>query len=906
MSKNQHAAPNLEKPNVAWDLSPLEAPLRRAYDEAGCSQNWAQERPAILASLVVIANKLTKRYSPKGILGVGGSGIVLRLHDRLFPEADNALKLPRPVEGKADLLASLLQQEIQFLARLRHPGIVRILYYHTEESVPGVGRLPFLLMEAIDGTSSASYARRSITDQKQLLRLVKSTAEILQHLHSLSDGFAHLDLKPENFVVTADGRPVMIDLGTCKRLTAEENTTTIACTRHYAHPELIRQLAADPTDENRARGRVARSDIKLRWDLWSFGLTILTWLGFDHQTGKVEYSRILDLLDPYTRKYLLLVAARLLSDNPYSWLLKRLGLSETFLTALPIESANELVDVLSRIDGADGPLARIPELQTFSNKTLQAAPGVHVQITPALSAVLQHRLFRRLSTISQLGLVSQVYPGARHSRREHSLGTYANTIRLIKSLYHDPVSPLFRQIVSDDDCRDVLLAALLHDIGHFPLAHDLEDVDDKVFNHSELTQAMIRGHWDKKKKGSEKVAFDAFDDIYRQWSTTGERLLAILGAKPKSVDSTVKLKLLRSLISGPIDADKLDYLFRDGRNLDLPYPLGTDLDRLYRCLTTVIVEAGSKDIPVIGVHSKGKVSAEFLCMARYAMFSQAYWHHAVRAQKAMLLRAVEALLARTGADAKIRELQSQFVEFACALPEVLFQNSAQSRGLFEEASAATETRLRDANVYGQGTDLAATDAAVLAWLLERLRQLNSPEASLLEAILSRDLFKRLWVISYDMEPQKWEKLVQAWQRMGRSGRHTVAHEFEKRIASRVASGGLKTTTTSSDQSAEDRVDRWTKGKVPWLLIDIPGDRPGSEVPLHYVLESQRRQPRKDDRVVGKLEKSAIWEDYAKNLLQAAGKIRIFSHSDLADNLEASISWEQGIEDLVSVFEEAIT
>src|SRR5207253_1312613 len=139
-----------------------------------------------------------------------------------------------------------------------------------------------------------------------------------------------------------------------------------------------------------------------------------------------------------------------------------------------------------------------------SSATMQVAPNTHVPRTPALLKLLEHRLYQRLNSVTQLGLVSQVYSGASHTRREHSLGTYANTARALQALYTDSYSPLFRQIVSEEDCRTTLLASLVHDMGQFPLAHDLEEIDKKVFSHAELTIAMLRGEWNTKKKGAKK------------------------------------------------------------------------------------------------------------------------------------------------------------------------------------------------------------------------------------------------------------------------------------------------------------------------------------------------------------------------------------------------------------------
>jgi len=81
---------------------------------------------------------------------------------------------------------------------------------------------------------------------------------------------------------------------------------------------------------------------------------------------------------------------------------------------------------------------------------------------------------------------------------------------------------------------------------------------------------MLRGKWEKKKKGSRVIVFDSLDTIFKLWKTDAESIIRVLNAKAASVSASPRDKLLRSLISGPIDADKLDYLFRDARELGLP------------------------------------------------------------------------------------------------------------------------------------------------------------------------------------------------------------------------------------------------------------------------------------------------------------------------------------------------
>ena len=110
----------------------------------------------------------------------------------------------------------------------------------------------------------------------------------------------------------------------------------------------------------------------------------------------------------------------------------------------------------------------------------------------------------------------------------------------------------------------------------------------------------------------------------------------------------VEARLLSSLLSGPFDVDKVDYLMRDSLHAGVPYGRNFDRGRLIGSLC--LNETGD----ALAITDKGKTAAEMMVFARYVMFSEVYWHHAVRAATAMLQRAV--YLLRDAVD--FAELQS--------------------------------------------------------------------------------------------------------------------------------------------------------------------------------------------------------------------------------------------------------
>lgn len=150
-----------------------------------------------------------------------------------------------------------------------------------------------------------------------------------------------------------------------------------------------------------------------------------------------------------------------------------------------------------------------------------------------------------------------------------------------------------------------------------------------------------------------------------------------------------------------------------------------------------------------------------------------------------------------------------------------------------------------------------------------------------------------------MERPRWDDIIGLWGGLSRQKRFEAAYEYEKRIAARLKEKGPSSITSFPSEEIEETIALRLAGQIPWLLIDIPGTRPGADVGLYYVLEGQRRQLRKDEKVAGSIQDSEVWNQYAQGLLSAAGKIRVFCDPDLVDAVEASLQWQEGIEQLVN-------
>ncbi len=221
--------------------------------------------------------------------------------------------------------------------------------------------------------------------------------------------------------------------------------------------------------------------------------------------------------------------------------------------------------------------------------------------------------FQRLRYVRQLGHAFLVYPGATHTRFEHALGAYHLARRALTELAE-------RGQLTGLDERDALLirlAALLHDIGHYPFSHALEEsgfASHEALGAARLERAPLAG---------------ALADcgIPRPVETLGR---VIRGESDHP---------LAGLVSGSIDLDKTDYLKRDALMCGVPYG-EIDVDRLLACLVVVELEGRRR----IGVLEKGLSALESLLFAKYQMYRNVYWHHAVRSATAMFKRLVREAL----------------------------------------------------------------------------------------------------------------------------------------------------------------------------------------------------------------------------------------------------------------------
>ncbi len=237
-----------------------------------------------------------------------------------------------------------------------------------------------------------------------------------------------------------------------------------------------------------------------------------------------------------------------------------------------------------------------------------------IRLDPIAVEIIDTPAFQRLRYIRQLGFAHLVYPGATHTRFDHALGVYHLARTALRGMADR--DPGIRE--DDPDVRLIPYAALLHDIGHYAFSHAIEELDqDRMPGDHEAVSAR----------------FFASDELAAALEPLGEGATGAIHAIIRGEGANP----LRGLVSGSLDLDKMEYLRRDARFCGVPYG-EVDVDRLLQGLA--LLRDPEHGLLEVGVREKAISALESLLFAKYQMFRNVYWHHAVRAATALYKRIV--------------------------------------------------------------------------------------------------------------------------------------------------------------------------------------------------------------------------------------------------------------------------
>lgn len=294
--------------------------------------------------------------------------------------------------------------------------------------------------------------------------------------------------------------------------------------------------------------------------------------------------------------------------------------------------------------------------------------------------LIEHPWFQRLRNIKQLGLTSFVYPGANHSRFQHSLGSMHLMDLALRTLISKGVE------ISEEEEEAVFCAILLHDAGHGPFSHALENSIINGISHEDLSLLLMR-KLNEHFKGRLSMAIEIFRGTYKR-------------------------KFLHELIAGQMDMDRLDYLRRDSFFTGvIEGSVGSD--RIIRMLNVV-------DDSLV-IDEKGIYSVEKFLIARRLMYWQVYMHKTVLSAESLLVRILKRAkeLASSGEDLYATP-SLRFFLYNKIGPDDLIRDVKFTPGLI----ANNFTRLDDSDILVSAKYWADSSDKILSDLSSRMSNRN--------------------------------------------------------------------------------------------------------------------------------------------------------------------------------------
>ncbi len=569
------------------------------------------------------------RYKIVGFLGKGDAGTVYRVTqlgigvDRAMKFLDPKLPGVSPTTFKREFLA-----ERSKLSRLTHKNIVKLI--DADKYEPKAGEVyPFYVTDLVQPPAGEKKAptlgawAKKVKTKAQFVDIILQLTDGLSYLHT--HRCLHCDIKPKNVLLEAiSGNQYDVkitDFGSSKILpratTGNTDQTYVIGTVDYA-PSYVRKYLNQ-------KKQVTIQQLQ-EWfphfDLFCMGATLAEIVS----TRSIEPGR----------------EFKELLDNPKENIRNALGgdfdvLKQVILRLVDKDMRNCFPNVHSVAEAFRKfkpeyilPLG-VEEMAVGGAHRTLTLPTKKVYISERAYSIVEHGVFQRLHQLNQLNFVYMLYSGAKHSRFTHSLATYEMAKRYIEGLLGDGY---FKYLMYQKDFELFLAAALLHDIGQYPLAHAIEDLRDVSLGgvssgiRADYEMARHFLKWEDVRSGK-----TISDLLRRAWGLEPDAVVRVVAKGKAASDSEL---LIQSMLDGPIDVDKVSYLQDDSYFTGAPYGSGIDLDGLLSSLVAVPPLHSTKRQTQLGVSDDGIVAAEGVIAARYSMFSRVYWHHFNRAIMAMI------------------------------------------------------------------------------------------------------------------------------------------------------------------------------------------------------------------------------------------------------------------------------
>jgi len=548
-------------------------------------------------------------------LGRGGMGLVYRVEQILIPAdagkevtIERALKILDPLPDvviareKQDLTSGRadFQSEVRNLASISHQNLV---------SITDAGRTlmdghmrDYLVLEYVEGETleklieDAAFKKRLTEEPDLVLDIAAQITAAMQYLHE-HDTY-HRDLMPKNvFVQGGERRPLRVrvgDLGLGVQVPRDqpELEMFIAGTKEVIPESLL---------DRRKQFAV------VKWPAEAF-------LKSDLTGARLTFEA--------------LVKAAPSDERP----VRALRLITRAMSGNRLNRFADVARAIARGRSEYLMVAGVRELPSSRavQKKIVRLPGGSVALTERTDKVVHHRSFQRLRRVPQVQLAGVRWPGAVHTRYEHSLGCLRN---MQVALTHLMANDYFSIFFSERDCERALVAALLSSIHCFPMYHIVCELRRYGIAPEELrTDNIVR-----------RVLNDGGADslgvlISREFDGLDvEMLCRLLSPVAETDDTNFADTAIRFLLDSSIDVRVPDYVRRDSLHSGIPAGAAIDVDHIYEHLTVQDAN-GDREVARIVLDVHAVPAVEQLVQAKFWMYEHVYWSMHNRAAIVMLMR----------------------------------------------------------------------------------------------------------------------------------------------------------------------------------------------------------------------------------------------------------------------------
>jgi HD superfamily phosphohydrolase len=542
--------------------------------------------------------------------GQGQQGLVIKARNQIGKEL--AIKFYCPSDSNPKILSqgvARFKEEVQKTSKLNHKNLVKIYtggtaiwsgntwkisYGFDNRKTLKKDQVMFYIMEYINGKDLSKifscFHKKNSTPEIQLSKnqkrrffenLIKHVCKGINSYNNLE--IFHRDIKPENIRYSnEDENFIIVDFGFADQIKSHDKTKkeVIEITK------IIDWYSIDQGDYR-------------KYDMGQFSLILKIIL--ESIQDCYDINRYIGLQAVIERGCCPNLVERYNDINEFYFAAKAFFIETVGWTFQPVLNQ-------SLTEGVFG----------VFNSYITIPVSGQVLINKELCRIIDTPSFQRLRGVNQLGPTSFVYPGANHTRFEHSLGVYNFALKYLERLVP---TVEFRKVANPMDVtiKRIVLTCILHDIGHYPYSHWIEELEsDLPYN------IRIKKHELRAKEIIETGEIKNL--INNNWDIDYKDICSIISEK--STDFQIE----RSFIDSIVDCDKLDYLIRDSIHCGVNYGNGIDLNRL---LTSIYVDTSQERLCVT---DKGKCYLQSMLACRNILYQEVYWHKTVRSCEAMFKR----------------------------------------------------------------------------------------------------------------------------------------------------------------------------------------------------------------------------------------------------------------------------